>query len=167
MNIHYYWRPAVLMLALVASGCADYQYTVNDKIVYTPLPLFSDYSIADSALNDCVGQIIEDQKVTRSEELESLSCSYAGITELEGVEVFSNLQAVNLQHNDITSIQILGQLPQLQQLDLSHNALTAAGGLVSLDRLRQLDLSHNPKLDCDSVDSKLRGLELTLPQHCR
>ena len=169
MKLRHYWRPVALMLALAAGGCADYEFTVNDKVVYTPLPLFNDYSIADSALLNCVSQTIEDQKITHSEDLLALSCSYAGIAELGGMEAFSNLQAVHLQHNNITSIKTLGQLPQLRQLDLSHNALTTAGDLALLERLQQLDLSHNPKLDCDSIDSGMRrpGVELTLPQHCR
>jgi hypothetical protein len=169
MNVRHYLRPAALTLALAIGGCADYEFTVNDKVVYTPLPLYSDYSIADSALANCVSQTIEDQKITRVEGLQALSCSYAGIADLGGMEVFSHLHTINLQHNSITSIRILKQLPQLQQLNLSHNALTTAGGLASLERLQQLDLSHNPKLDCGSISSWMRrsGLELTPPQHCR
>lgn len=169
MNIHHYLRPSALALVLAMTGCADYEFTVNKKTVYTPLPLYSDYQIGDSALKACVSQTIEDQKITQAQSLTALSCSHAGIAELAGLEAFSGLQSLYLQHNSISSTRILVQLPRLQQLDISDNSLTNGAGLLSLKQLQRVDLSDNPKLDCASIDSgKLRrGLQLILPQHCQ
>jgi hypothetical protein len=169
MNIHTYLRSVALALVLTIAGCADYEFTVNNKTVYTPLPLYSDYQIGDSALQACVNQTIEDQKITQAQNLQALSCSHAGIAELAGLEAFSELQSLHLQHNNISSTRILAQLTQLQQLDISHNGLTNGAGLLSLKQLQRVDLSDNPKLNCASIDTgKLRrGLQLILPQHCR
>lgn len=169
MNIHHYLRPSALALVLAMAGCADYEFTVNNKTVYTPLPLYSDYQIGDSALKACVSQTIEDQKITQAQSLKALSCSHAGIAELAGLEAFSELQSLHLQHNNISSTRILVQLPRLQQLDISDNGLTNGAALLSLKQLQRVDLSDNPKLDCASIDSGQlrRGLQLILPQHCR
>ncbi len=37
-----------IFIALTLGACADYRYTVNEKTVYSPDPLFTDYSIEDT-----------------------------------------------------------------------------------------------------------------------
>lgn len=162
-------RLCTIFCTVLATGCADYEFTVNDKVVYTPIPLFAAFDIEDAGLRDCVSQSIDDNKVTRAGELQSLSCTHAGITRLDGLEVFTGLQVLKLQHNKIGVVQALARLPTLQQIDLSYNALRSVSGLERLEYLYQLDLSHNPALDCDSASDlgNRRKLSLTLPQQCR
>jgi hypothetical protein len=132
---------------LLLAGCADYEFTVNDKLVYTPLPLFNDFALSDPALHTCVSQTIADQKITRAELLESLNCSSAGIRSLEGLAVFEGLQTLVLRDNQLRDANSLRQLPQLQRVDLA----------------------ENPDLDCNSLANwpQLPAPELTLPRHCR
>ena len=54
---------AALTFAAICAACANYEFTVNEKVVYPPLPLFSDYALADAALQQCVTQSIEDSGV--------------------------------------------------------------------------------------------------------
>lgn len=131
------------MLAL--GGCADYEFSVNDKLVYTPLPLFSDFLLADPALQTCVSQTISDEKITSAELLERLNCSHAGIQSVEGLDGFTHLKVLNLGHNKLRDVGSLSLLPQLQQLNLFGNA----------------------ELDCVSVDNWPTTPELQLPLHCR
>ena len=48
------------------AGCTGYAVSLNDNPIYNPPTLFSDYQIADSALQECVQQSIEDQSVTEA-----------------------------------------------------------------------------------------------------
>ena len=46
-----------LTVALMLPGaCAEYRFTINERVVYPPTPPFAEYTIDDSALNECVKQ---------------------------------------------------------------------------------------------------------------
>ena len=49
-----------IVLGACLAGCESYDVTVNERLVYTPTPLFRDYTIEDAALSDCVEQAILD-----------------------------------------------------------------------------------------------------------
>ena len=133
-----------LLALLLVGACADYEFSVNDKLVYTPLPLFSDYLLPDTGLQDCVRQTISDEKITRAELLQALNCSHAGIRSLEGLESFTELHTLNL----------------------GNNQLSDASPLNTLNKLQRVSLEGNPDLDCNSVDGSRDWPELRLPQHC-
>ena len=162
-------KPCLLtaLLTMVA-GCADYEFRVNEKVVYTPVPLFANYDVQDEGLAGCIAQTIEDEKITRAEELRVLRCTHAGIVSLVGLEVFGALQVLQLQHNDIGSVQGLRQLLDLEQLDLRDNRVRSAAGLETLSGLYQLDLRDNPELDCQSLAPMARNkkLDINLPEQC-
>ena len=144
MSNHSYRIFSLLALILALGGCADYEFSVNDKLVYTPLPLFSDFSLADPALQTCVSQTISDEKITRVELLEKLNCSHAGISSLEGLDQFANLQILNLGQNQLRNVGVLSLLTELERVNLD----------------------GNPELDCASVGNWQTSIELTLPPHC-
>lgn len=159
---------AVGILAVI-SGCRNYEFTFNDRPIYTPEPLFSDYRFTDSALKECVRQTIKDQQVTAVTDLTVLVCTSAGITSLEGLARFSQLQQLNLANNAITDVQELTQLTQLTRIDLSNNAVRNVAVLMTLASLEQLDVSGNPALDCSGADELQANsnAEVSLPEHCR
>lgn len=138
------YRLLPLLALLLVGACADYEFSVNDKLVYTPLPLFSDYLLPDTSLQGCVRQTISDEKITRAELLQALNCSHAGIRSLEGLESFTELHTLNL----------------------GNNQLSDASPLNTLNKLQRVNLEGNPDLDCDSVDGSSDWTELRLPQHC-
>lgn len=158
-----------LALAALLAGCADYSFTVNERVVYTPAPLFSDYSIADTSLAECVAQHIADARVTDPKALEALNCSHAGVESLNGIQVFSKLVRLKLSQNRIIELQPLADMAALQELHLDDNALQSISPIRDLPELQYLDLRGNTNLRCEglSVFRRHTGLELQTPAHCR
>lgn len=166
--------PPLNLIVFMASifllaGCADYEFTVNEKRVYSPLPLFTDFQVADAALHDCIQQTIVDQKISNAGQLQVLHCSHAGIVSLQGLEVFTQLLSLYVPHNAISDITPLLHLVELEELDLEANQLITTGGLASLPQLVSLNLKGNPQLQCASTEAAQQKarLELSLPRHCR
>ncbi|WP_052094627.1 leucine-rich repeat domain-containing protein [Pseudohaliea rubra] len=157
-------RFALLFAALLTAGCADYAVTFNDRTLYTPPALFSDFSLADEALRECVIQHIIDQEVTSADELTLLDCSQAGITDLTRLEVFTGLTRVRLSGNAIEDVTPLTAATGLEILLLANNRIDDPAPLFALDALERLDLSGNDRMTCPS--SRLKIAELNLPEHC-
>jgi Leucine-rich repeat (LRR) protein len=158
--------PRCLLLCLLLSACGEYDVKINETVVYTPRPLFSDYDIPDTALGDCVRQHIEDGKITAAPQLQVLNCSHAGIETVDGLAPFGNLQRLKLSGNRIRNISALGVLDSLVELYLDDNRLLDSGILYGFERLRTLDLSGNPQLICPPRERLATVIELTLPDHC-
>ncbi len=157
------------LLLVVVGGCADYQFTVNDRVVYTPAPLFSGYDIPDEALNECVKVHIQEASVTAAEQLEALNCSHAGVTSLAGLQVFKRLTRLKLSSNSIEEVNALVDMTALLELYLDDNAVKTVAELRDLLELRLLDLGGNPPLRCADLDTfrSRPALELVAPEHCR
>lgn len=154
-------------LILLSLGCSDLDFKVNDRVVYSPRPLFSDFELADPALQACVEQAIADQKVTLAIELHTLNCSHAGISSLEGLERFTGLQQLKLSANDIRNLAPLGKLSSLEALYLDNNQVVDPVPLYELLSLATLDLSGNGSLQCPAGNALFRLDELILPRHCK
>jgi len=68
----------ILCVALtLVAACESYDFKVNEKLVYTAKPLFTDFAAPDRALYECLKQSIVDQKISSASELSNLSCSHA------------------------------------------------------------------------------------------
>ena len=72
-------------------ACQGYDVKVNDRVVYTPTPLFSNFAAADPGLHSCIERAINDGVVTAPGQLSSLDCSFAGIENLDGLATFTEL----------------------------------------------------------------------------
>ncbi|MDG1165117.1 MAG: leucine-rich repeat domain-containing protein [Porticoccaceae bacterium] len=125
------------LTVLILSGCDRYPVTLNDRELYRPAALFSDYQLLDISLKACVQQTINDQKIVRAEQLTVLVCTYAGIETLTGLGRFTQLETINLANNSLGNIK----------------------PLLFFGQLKQVDLTGNPDLDCKDVES----LEELLP----
>ncbi|MFT4825643.1 MAG: Leucine-rich repeat (LRR) protein [Halioglobus sp.] len=154
--------PIVLFLA----ACGSYDFTINEKLVYTPKPLFSDYTATDTALQSCLEQAVAEAKATRAADLEILNCAHAGITDLEGLEVFSGISRLKLSSNALTSIAPLAALSNLEVLHLDNNQIVDLRPLLELQVLRELNLSDNSDLLCSSAAGLIAIETVTLPKHC-
>jgi Leucine-rich repeat (LRR) protein len=135
---------ALTFLFLV--GCDRYQLTINERPIYAPKQLFSDYQIPDPGLNSCIKQAIIDRSIKRGEDLRSINCSYAGIENLDGLKRFTGLTTINLANNRLTNIK----------------------PLMFFGQLSRLDLSGNESLACADIETirELLPTELVAPQHC-
>jgi Leucine-rich repeat (LRR) protein len=152
---------------LLLGACESYDFKVNDKVVYSPHPLFSDYEIPDQALRDCLQQAIADKVVTGPSQLDTLNCSHAGISDLSGLATFTGLTSLKLSSNNIRNLVELGTLSGLQELILDNNQIIDPVPLYQLPALQVLDLSGNPALQCPQHNGLLRVTTLSLPAHCK
>lgn len=152
-------------LSLV-SACQGYDYTVNERTVFSSAPLLRDVRIPDSALRNCVEQVISDRSVTAFEQLLSLNCSHAGIESLDGLAAFNQLTHLRLSSNRIRNLVELHKLEELRELYLDHNRVVDPVPLYVLPNLRVLDLSDNPDLQCPDPGSFAELEQVTLPAHC-
>ncbi|MGD9662371.1 MAG: leucine-rich repeat domain-containing protein [Porticoccaceae bacterium] len=138
----------LMIVAGMLSACDRYRVTLNDRPISEPLPLFTNFQVADAALQNCLQQAIIDQGIRRKQDLQTLICSHAGITSLEGIEFFSSLHTLNLANNNLSNVS----------------------PLLFLGNLDAVNLEGNPSLDCDSSDKLAAHLPengtLILPEHC-
>ncbi|MDH3992296.1 MAG: hypothetical protein OEV47_05270 [Gammaproteobacteria bacterium] len=152
---------------LLLSGCESYDFTVNDKVVYTPQPLFKDFDTPDPALRACLEQAIADNKVTSASQLAALNCSHAGIGDLTGLASFTGLKFLRLSSNKVRNLVEIGAISGLEELYLDDNQIIDPVPLYPLPALRLLDLSGNSGLQCPRRDGLARVETVVLPRHCR
>jgi Leucine-rich repeat (LRR) protein len=157
-----------LLGLLLLGACADYRFTVNDKVVYTPEPLFSDYDIPDSQLNDCIFQTIKDHTLNTASQLEELNCSHAGVESLQGLQTFTSLKRLKLSSNAIYELGPLSDLRELTDLHIDNNQVVSLGALRGLPKLTYVDLRGNENLNCTELDAfaHIPDIRTDLPEHC-
>ena len=153
---------------LLPGACAEYQFTINERVVYIPAPLFTDYTIDDSALNECVKQTVLDGSITAAAQLTELNCSHAGVSTLLGIELFSHIERLKLSSNSVTDLAPLATLAKLQALHIEGNQIRSLMPLRGLADLSYLNVQGNPALICAQLDhfAGLHELTLERPRHC-
>ncbi len=164
-------RAALILLALLAtSSCQKYSVSLNDRVIYTPPGLFSDYEITDPKLAQCMLQTIVDLNATSIVQITRLNCSSAGISSLAGLEKFYALTQLNLADNDLRTAPQLAQLARLEVLILNDNPLTDPTPLLSLINLKQLRLNPAPAIDCSQLQQLRHALDgqaqVDWPEQC-
>jgi len=158
----------ILVPAFILLGaCQGYDFTVNDKVVYSPKPLFRDYTTPDPGLDHCLEQAINDGVITAAGQLTSLDCSFAGIESLEGIAAFTELRSLRLSANKVRNLGELSKIITLEELYLDDNQVVDPVPLYALPALRRIDLSGNPALQCPRPGSFARVTTVLLPSHCR
>jgi len=156
-----------LMTLTLLAACENYDYTFNERVIYSPRELFSDFEVADEGLERCLTQTISDAGITAVGQLTDLNCSHAGIADLDGLALFTGLVRLSLSSNAVRNLVELGSLDALEELHLDGNRVVDPVPLYGLPSLRFVDLSGNPDLQCPQDSSLLRADTVVLPQHCR
>lgn len=133
----------LVTMALLLCGCDLYQVKLNDRELYSPPVLFTDYKIPDSSLNSCIKQTIIDQKITSPEQLTNIVCTYGGIKDLSGLLRFTQLNTINLSNNAITDIKPLMFFGELKQVNLAGNPNIKCKDLEALSKLLLIKGSSN------------------------
>ncbi len=157
------------LVFLALSACANYDVTLNEKVVYSPPRLFMDFSFADKALQNCVEQTITDQHITKPEQLTRLICTNGEIKNVKGIELFTELRQLNLSNNLLQNIDTLARLPVLQNLALTANKVKTVLPLVDSAALLKLDVRNNAMLNCLTaieLMNQLPALQVQMPAHC-
>lgn len=160
------WLIPCLLTALI-TACSDFDFKVNERVVYSPKPLFSEFEIADEALRTCLEQAIADNTVTAAAQLQQLGCSNAGIENLDGLATFTGLTQLILSSNSISNLTEISALSALQILDLDNNNIVDPVPLFELPGLQHLNLAGNPKLQCPSGSALAIVEKVRLPDHCQ
>jgi Leucine-rich repeat (LRR) protein len=162
-------RVLVPLCAAGLAGCEGYSFTLNERSLYEPPRLLTDYAIEDRALADCVQQAIEDGRITEAGQLEDLNCTRAGIHSLAGLESFANLKRLGLDGNAIADLAPLAGMTQLQMLQLRDNALRGYHPVMCAAPAKTLALAGNDDFACADLE-RLRACGATLsdvPAPCR
>ena len=157
-------------LTISFSGCSNlkkYDVTFNDRAVYSPQVLFSDYRISDTALSMCIEQAIKDFEVYSASGLEILNCSDAGIRSLLGLSQFKNLKRLKLSDNNIRNLVELSVMRDLVDVQLDGNQVVDSVPMAALPRIEKLDLSRNPALQCDGLTKFSATVDISIPEHCQ
>jgi Leucine-rich repeat (LRR) protein len=147
-------------------ACQGYDVKVNDKVVYTPTPLFSNFAAADPGLHSCIERAINDGVVTAPGQLSSLDCSFAGIENLDGLATFTELKTLRLSANKISNLAELSKIITLQEVFLDDNQIVDPAPLFQLSALRKVDLSGNAALQCPKAGRFVKSATVLLPLHC-
>ena len=164
LNRTAYFFSCISISILAACGC--YDFTVNEKRVYTQKPLFSEFDAPDPALYACLKQAIIDEKVTSPIQLTRLNCSHAGIEDLQGLATFSGLTQLKLSSNTILNLHQITGLLVLEKLYLDDNVIVDPVPLYQLPALRLLDLGGNKALQCPTGAAFQTLESVKLPDHC-
>jgi len=100
-------------------------------------------------------------------EVKELDLSNNKISDLKGVEKFSNIRVLKLNNNKITKIEGFENLKNLEKLFLRNNKITEIKGLKEFTNLKHLDLSGNPTItEIPEVLSELPTLETVKLWNC-
>jgi len=156
---------ACLVLVLLGA-CESYDFKVNDKVVYSPHPLFKDFEVTDEALRACLEQAIADGGISAGSQLSALNCNHAGIEDLDGIASFSGIKLLSLSSNNIRNLVEISTITTLEELYLDDNQIIDPVPLYQLDHLNTIDLSGNPGLQCPIKGGFARVESVILPDHC-
>jgi len=104
--------------------------------------------------------------------LQSLNLAFNSLSSLTGLSVLQHLQTLNVSHNQLASVKALSSLTSLTSLNASHNKISSIAPLEELTNLRDLCLQSNQlknvsELQCMSALSGLTKLWLTPNPVCK
>ena len=125
----------MLSTILLVVSCSGYQLTFNERVIYAPATIYTAYSVQDSALYNCLSQTLSDKNISKAEQLKTLNCAYAGITDLTGLDHFKSLQTINLSNNRIADIKTLLMMGPFENINLEANPSLPCKDLKSLQEL--------------------------------
>ena len=80
------------------------------------------------------------------------------LTDVKGLEKFTQLEGLFLNANQLTSVKDLEKLTKLEELFLSANQLTSVKGLEKLVHLTELHLMNNPAITKAQIDELKKAL---------
>ncbi|CAE7822337.1 wapA [Symbiodinium microadriaticum] len=102
-------------------------------LITQELPASLSAFVVDPALGACLDAAGSANGWTAPAEVTSLSCNSAGVTNLSGLQSFSNLASLSLADNPITLLGALDSLTNLTSLDLTGTTMLECAQLSSLE----------------------------------
>ena len=136
------------------------------QVVITALPLPADPDIEQINFPDlqvaaCVSTTAQQKNWVKASQVVELDCRNQSdapkITELSGIEHFTQLERLFMPKNNISDISNLASLTKLKKLDLSDNPLFDISALAGLVNLQKLEL-NNTQIDDISPLRQMRNI---------
>ncbi len=145
----------IFITLFAACGTVENWDERNDEDIPPIAPAkVADVEIADEKLEKC----IKETNKTYIFEFKTLNCPSKDITDLSGIENFTQIYDLQLQENRISNIQPLASLTKLSTLYLySNKSINDLTPLSELDQLQVLSIYENDIEDI-SMLSKLENL---------
>ncbi len=180
----YALTPGVLDMAFLPSGdlLAAEQAEAGGRVEQLFAPdIYRAEAINPPALSSCIGDVeVVDPKLDAAirqalelgpmdpircdaaESLTALTAENQGISRLDGLEAFVNLETLGLDRNQINDIAPLAGLTNLQGLSLSRNQISDISPLAELTNLQSLSLLGNQLGDISSLAGLVNLQDLVL-----
>ena len=82
-------------------------------------------------------------------DVEAINCSNSSLTDLNGIEEFTNLTHLNCYNNDLTQLPSLDKLVNLKYLNCNNNKLPKSFNGLSTEEVKSLarQINRNKKID--------------------
>ena len=133
------------------------QPAVDTDYVYMPDPNLR------AVISSVLGKGEEESiAVTEMQTLTELKAEQAGIQDLTGLELATNLTELYLGSNQIAGVSPLSGLIKLTKLELSYNQIAGISPLKNLKNLIELDLSYNQIANVSPLANLSNLVELNL-----
>jgi len=103
-------------------------------------------SVSDAALRNGIARALKLEArlvAERASAVRELDLRNAGVTRLEGIECFAELERLDLGNNKVRDLAPLAGLSKLVELKLTYNQLADIASLPALPRLERLSLDGN------------------------
>lgn len=132
----------MLKLAVVRS-------LVMQKLIRVP---YQD-PVAEPSLDLVDAEIAKDIKISRdlANRVRILKLEKAGVSNLQGLENFTNLRSLNLSCNQISDLKPLENLTDITYLNLANNKITSIKNLKNFVNLTELNLQNNQISDISVI----------------
>lgn len=97
--------------------------------------------LRDAKLQQCIMALAQKKNWQSPADITDIECHSLGITSIEGLETFTQLQKLSLYNNQLTAVTI-AHLPKLKHINLAKNKLTVIN-LQDLPALEELYIFSN------------------------
>ena len=132
------WKKLSIMMSIISVLFTTTFHTQASEIIQFP------DSNLKSAVLEILGKNSDDEvTINEAESVKFLNLSNKGITNLEGLQYFKNLNHLQLHQNEIKDLTALSTLTNLQILALSDNYIEDISPLANLTGLKSLNLNNN------------------------
>jgi hypothetical protein len=134
---------------------------VSSPVYADTVVVFADPAL-EAAVRATIGIPVGDINQSDLNAFSAFSANGIGITNLSGMEYWTNLTSLTLRHNDITDLSYLSGLTNLIVLGLSSNTISNISVLSGLTNLTELDLSYNNVSNISALSGLTNLTELYL-----
>lgn len=115
------WRisPAAIQAIIEEARQLDLEFYTTSEIA--GIAAFIDHELEKSIRENLEKPFAKRMKISELSKIRELDLSNKGISNLDGLEYFINIEKLDLSHNHISDFRLLKKLPKLNQVNIEHN----------------------------------------------